>query len=517
MRRFVVPLIAAASMACGHSSPPPAAHEDGGPHDAAEVADAADASTSTTDASPRSQDASPSEDATVRDATADAGPRPRANAAAYVSQVVPRQVTIGQTFSVQVTMKNTGTAAWSRAASKGYYLGSQDPEDNMIWGTNRGWMDPNARVAPGDAYTFDVSLTAPSTAGTRTMQWQMLEDAVEWFGETTPVVSIDVVPPALPPPPTRDQIGGVNLTFQGLTVTLPTYGTIPWFEPAISSLSASDRSIVYTAKHAAGDTHLIVALSWNYAGDGGYSYPIPGTDLSGNLPAFRALVEEAIENGFYVLAFLAGDGESNPAGGYNDPVGWTYGYTWLMQHMGAIVNALQQPMDLTPYVIFVPGWDSVVPGWAPDASNPTSGTYVYPSELDNYLLLARSLVGSNGYLGVELAAGYAHWGGGAANYTSPAGQTLDVILQEFPGPPTGDQVWQIAGRELGPMYHRPPDQPVDDDPSPPWYLQPGTPRGRYFPIGFEFDAYRWVRGQVTADQIQQERMYLRAVGFAWSG
>jgi hypothetical protein len=241
---------------------------------------------------------------------------------------------------------------------------------------------------------------------------------------------------------------------------------------------------------------------------------VPGTDLTGDLPAYRALVQEAIENGFYVMAFLSGDGQSPAGGGYNDPVGWTYGYQWLMQNLPSIVASLQQPPDLTPYVIFVPGFDGVVPGgWLPDASDPTSTVYQYPSQLDDYLVQARSLVGANGYLGVELEGGSCDWGGSAGNYTSPAGQDLDLVLQEFPGPPTGDQVWQVAARELGPSYVRPPDQPVGDDPSPPWYLSPGTPRGPFVPIAFEYDEYRWVRGDVTAGVIATEQAYLRAAGY----
>ncbi|HEY8039878.1 MAG TPA: hypothetical protein VIF15_08805 [Polyangiaceae bacterium] len=305
--------------------------------------------------------------------------------------------------------------------------------------------------------------------------------------------------PGFPAAPTRAGVLSVKLTFQGLTVTLPTYGAIPWFEPAITSLDAASRKLVYQAKHAAGDTHIGMAVSWAYMNDGGYSYPVPGLDLTGNLPAFRALVVEAIENGFTPVIFLAGDGESPAGGGYNDPNGWTYGYSWLMAHLPAIVASLQQPFDLTPYCLLVPGWDGVMPGWQ-------------PSELDAYLLQARSLL-PNGYVGLELASGTCHWGGGAANYTSPSGQALDAILQEFPGPPTGDQVWQIAARELGPAYVRPPDQPAGDDPSPPFYLPGGTPRGPWFVVAYEYDEYRWVRAQVTATQIQTERQYLATMGY----
>jgi hypothetical protein len=305
---------------------------------------------------------------------------------------------------------------------------------------------------------------------------------------------------ASPHLPTRDQVLSVKLTFQGLSVTLPGYGTIPWFEPAISSLDAASRKLVYEAKHAAGDTHVAVSISWAYMNDGGYSYPVAGTDLTGNLPAFRALVAEIIENGFYPVVFLAGDGESVSGGGYNDPDGWSYGYGWLTAHLPQIVAALQQPSDLTPYCLLLPGWDGVTPVWQ-------------PSEIDAYLLQARALLPS-GYLGIELASGVADWGAGSASYTSAAGQALDVVMQEFPGPPTGDAVWQIAARELGPAYVRPPDEPVGDDPAPPFYLAGGTPRGPFYAVAFEFDEYRWVRGQVTAAQIQQERQYLTTVGYA---
>lgn len=89
-----------------------------------------------------------------------------------------------------------------------------------------------------------------------------------------------------------------------------------------------------------------------------------------------------------------------------------------------------------------------------------------------------------------------------------------MVLQEFPGPPTGDQVWQVAARELGPSYVRPPDQPSGDDPNPPYYLAGGTPRGPWFAVAFEYDEYRWVRNLVTATQNQQERQYLAALGYA---
>ena len=53
------------------------------------------------------------------------------NDAAFVSQVIPPALA-GETVTVQLTMKNTGTTTWTK--HKGYYLGSQNPADNTTWG-----------------------------------------------------------------------------------------------------------------------------------------------------------------------------------------------------------------------------------------------------------------------------------------------------------------------------------------------------------------------------------------------
>jgi len=50
------------------------------------------------------------------------------NAANFISQSVPASMTVGQSYSVSVTMKNSGTSTWT--AATGYKLGSQNPQDN---------------------------------------------------------------------------------------------------------------------------------------------------------------------------------------------------------------------------------------------------------------------------------------------------------------------------------------------------------------------------------------------------
>jgi hypothetical protein len=122
---------------------------------------------------------------------------PSSNNAMFVSQSVPATMVAGQTYNVSVTMKNTGTTTWRETSDAFYRLGSQNPVDNVTWRAhNRVYLSqttpPVSTVAPGSEVTFAFAVTAPSTAGTYNFQSRMVQDAVEWFGDYTPNVSVTV-------------------------------------------------------------------------------------------------------------------------------------------------------------------------------------------------------------------------------------------------------------------------------------------------------------------------------------
>jgi hypothetical protein len=110
------------------------------------------------------------------------------NNAAFVSQSVPASMEAGQVYTVLVTMRNTGSTTWTNEAN--YRLGAQNPQDNWTWGINRVYLP--SPVPPGAEVTFNFNVTAPSTPSFYNFQWRMVQDGVEWFGETTPNVVIDV-------------------------------------------------------------------------------------------------------------------------------------------------------------------------------------------------------------------------------------------------------------------------------------------------------------------------------------
>ena len=104
------------------------------------------------------------------------------NQAVFVSQAsVPYILGKGETASVNVTMKNTGTTTWTKAGL--YKLGSLD--DNADLGLTRVELDPTDEIKPNEEKTFTFIIAGPTTPGAYNFQWRLVQDNVEWFGTTS--------------------------------------------------------------------------------------------------------------------------------------------------------------------------------------------------------------------------------------------------------------------------------------------------------------------------------------------
>ncbi|MGH8063850.1 MAG: NBR1-Ig-like domain-containing protein [Candidatus Entotheonellia bacterium] len=116
---------------------------------------------------------------------------PPRQAAQFLSQSVPLTMRAGESYTASVTMRNTGTAAWTRAAQ--YLLGAQNPQDNLTWGFARAKLPPMpAVIAAGERVTFTFTVKAPATPGRHNFQWQMVQEHVAWFGDMTQNVAVAV-------------------------------------------------------------------------------------------------------------------------------------------------------------------------------------------------------------------------------------------------------------------------------------------------------------------------------------
>ena len=108
--------------------------------------------------------------------------------AVFVGLSVPAFMEAGYTYAVSVTMQNNGSNTWTQAES--YRLGSQNPQDNLMWGLNR--VNLPLTIPPGGQVTFNFYVTAPYNPGTYNFQWRMVQDGVQWFGDATTNIAIDV-------------------------------------------------------------------------------------------------------------------------------------------------------------------------------------------------------------------------------------------------------------------------------------------------------------------------------------
>jgi hypothetical protein len=115
-----------------------------------------------------------------------------AYAASFVTQSVPGTMVAGQSYSVSVTMMNTGTNTWTYAV--GYKLGSWNPRDNFTWGFNRVLLPVGGSVAPNATWTFAFTVKAPTSPGKYNFQWRMLQELVVWFGSISANTAITVNP-----------------------------------------------------------------------------------------------------------------------------------------------------------------------------------------------------------------------------------------------------------------------------------------------------------------------------------
>ena len=132
-------------------------------------------------------------------------------------------VKAGQSFTLSVTVANTGSETWTEA-------------DNIrlrISGTNldlRSYLPSGACIPSGQSHTFSTDLTAPATAGTWQLTIQMIKEGVMLFGPTvqipidvtaTPALSVMIIGQDFPSDVT------VGQSFTG-TVTVTNTGSETW-------------------------------------------------------------------------------------------------------------------------------------------------------------------------------------------------------------------------------------------------------------------------------------------------
>jgi hypothetical protein len=97
----------------------------------------------------------------------------------------------GRKYRGVVKLRNFGATVWTVSGASPYKLGSRSPSDNTFWGTSR--VSLVNIISPGDVAVFDFQFQAPSGPFSQSMQWQMVQESIEWFGDFTPELPVRVL------------------------------------------------------------------------------------------------------------------------------------------------------------------------------------------------------------------------------------------------------------------------------------------------------------------------------------
>lgn len=224
------------------------------------------------------QGLSPTKTITVLSATQGVG-------ATFLSQSVPATLRAGQPYTITVQMLNSGTTTWISTGSTPFRLGTQNPEDNRNWNsTARAYL--TGSVATGGIATFTIPVTAPTKTGIYSLQWQMVQDFVSWFGDMTPAQSVVVtagtgLTPALSATSTNVRVSGAQ------TATVAFTASASGGSAALSKLElfqGTDTTDYSNTTPVASNTVITLGSTWSpkvSVPAGVYLFKLRATDVNG--------------------------------------------------------------------------------------------------------------------------------------------------------------------------------------------------------------------------------------------
>jgi archaellum component FlaF (FlaF/FlaG flagellin family) len=219
--------------------------------------------------------------------------------AAYVSNA-PATVLAGQSVDYQVTVTNTGSQTWlptgTNLVNLGvYFAGASDavgawPAEPVRFGLTRS-------VAPGDSFTFNVHITAPTTPGTYVLRDRMVQEYVAWF----------------------DAMERINVTVRQKAETYSSTPPTVWAagQPQDYSITLTNNGA--TTWHAAGTDRVRLGVYFGGSSD--------GTPIGANAPTLYTLPHD-IQPGESVTIKMTVIGPSSPGNYilrnrlYQDNYGW---------------------------------------------------------------------------------------------------------------------------------------------------------------------------------------------------
>ena len=186
-------------------------------------------------------------------------------------------VTPGQTFSIWLGVKNTGSSTWVEKLQ--YRLGWRSgfelfPNSESC---NRVTLGSSDNITPGMTQYWSVcGITAPNSPGTYTMVWQMVRENVYWFGDTA-CIRVVIGEPSNPPY-TPVTLSGPRYGYVGTSYSYSTSATDPDGDEVKYTFDWGDGTTSET-DYVNSDTLASISHGWDEAGT--YDVRVKATDRGG--------------------------------------------------------------------------------------------------------------------------------------------------------------------------------------------------------------------------------------------
>ncbi|MFH1551059.1 MAG: NBR1-Ig-like domain-containing protein [Planctomycetota bacterium] len=119
------------------------------------------------------------------------------NDAEFIEQDIPTNMVAGQSYDITLTFRNTGDNKWTNADDYQLVSVPTIPDNSRITYIvdTEDEIPTYGGILRGRSKTFEISFKAPSTPGYYTLQWRMIQQNVEWFGDYSVAVVVHVTSP----------------------------------------------------------------------------------------------------------------------------------------------------------------------------------------------------------------------------------------------------------------------------------------------------------------------------------
>ena len=206
------------------------------------------------------------------------------NDARCVASTIPTTMTTGESRAVSIAFLNTGTRPWTADAiesATGLYATALSPYPYTT-GTSIIPKDlslPRAPITKGQTATFNFTMTAPTTSGTYVASYRMLQQGVEWFGDTCGLPALQVTSPTV-----------VSITTPTNTSTVS--GSIPVSATASDSIAVAGVQFkLDNSPLQSEDTTSPYSINWDTATitNGSHTLTATARDAAGNQTTSAAI------------------------------------------------------------------------------------------------------------------------------------------------------------------------------------------------------------------------------------